>query len=327
MRSRPREPLAEQSAMLKCPGCFICLAYLAYLDMKEYYSKPPLTIEEQARLLEARGLVIDDYEKLLSFLCNVSYYRISSYLFSFKDANDKYAVGTKLDDVYKRYTFDRRFRLLLFDGIERVETAIKSRICNVFTMMHGVFGYLDNSCFNNFPPAGFARFLNDIDNSLAKCHEYFIEHYRTKYSNEVFPLWMVMEVIAYGTMFTMFRYMNREEQFEIARQFALPIRILKSWLHSLNYVRNVCAHHDRLWNRWLAIAPSLLHGTGYGEWKDIDPHKPFAIMLILSHLLRYCAPRTHWRQRMEDLVDEYADLPFDRIGFPENWKNHPVWKQ
>ncbi|WP_349293799.1 Abi family protein [Marinobacter sp. M3C] len=33
--------------------------------------------------------------------------------------------------------------------------------------------------------------------------------------------------------------------------------LLQSWLHTLTIVRNICAHHARLWNRELGIKPEL----------------------------------------------------------------------
>ena len=34
-------------------------------------------------------------------------------------------------------------------------------------------------------------------------------------------------------------------------------RVFASWLRSLNYLRNVCAHHSRLWNRNIVDQPRL----------------------------------------------------------------------
>ena len=44
----------------------------------------------------------------------------------------------------------------------------------------------------------------------------------------------------------------------------------KSWLHNLVYVRNICAHHARLWNRSLGIKPKIMKNISL--W-----HKPYTI--------------------------------------------------
>ena len=48
------------------------------------YTKPALTFEEQIALLKSRGLVIDDEQRATRHLSNVSYYRMSAYMLSFK---------------------------------------------------------------------------------------------------------------------------------------------------------------------------------------------------------------------------------------------------
>ena len=296
--------------------------------MSVIYKKPVLTVVQQATLLIDRGIIVNDISELSEFLAHTSYYHLSAYLFPFKEADsERFKPGTTFEMIYRRYTFDRRFRIMVLDAIERVETAMKARIVNEFSVRHGAFGYLNIENFNHFPEDKFNYYQSAIANEIRKSKEQFVKHFRDKYTNEHLPFWMAIELISFGTLFTIFRYMRNDEQKRIARTFCIPSSILVAWLHTLNYVRNICAHHARLWNIRLALIPRKPTNSAYPQWGNVDAEKPFMILLMLSHLLRYCAPRTHWRQRMEDLVDEYADLPFDRIGFPENWKNHPVWRQ
>ncbi len=85
------------------------------------YAKPPLTISDQIKLLEGRGLIISDKIKAEKYLANISYYRLSAYLYPFKNlANDEYAKGTTFENVLDSYLFDRELRLLIFDAIERI---------------------------------------------------------------------------------------------------------------------------------------------------------------------------------------------------------------
>ena len=98
------------------------------------YTKPALTFEEQIALLKSRGLVIDDEQRATRHLSNVSYYRMSAYMLSFKklDANenvlDEFEEGTTWDNVYDLYKFDRKLRLLIFDAIERIEIALRTQV-------------------------------------------------------------------------------------------------------------------------------------------------------------------------------------------------------
>ncbi len=52
----------------------------------------------------------------------------------------------------------------------------------------------------------------------------------------------------------------------IAKWFGLPPETFTSWLHSVNYVRNICAHHARLWNRDMNIVPMKLGFSKTNVW-------------------------------------------------------------
>lgn len=93
------------------------------------YNKPPLNYSEQVKLLESRGLIIENKKKAERLLANISYYRLSAYMLPYKVCmngviQDIFKAGTTLDMVYDLYKFDRKLRLLLFDAIERIEVAI-----------------------------------------------------------------------------------------------------------------------------------------------------------------------------------------------------------
>ena len=62
----------------------------------EPYTKPALTIEQQADRLIERGLVVSNRSELEQFLSNVSYYRLTAYLFPFKENGEEhFKDGTK----------------------------------------------------------------------------------------------------------------------------------------------------------------------------------------------------------------------------------------
>ena len=112
------------------------------------YTKPSLTLEEQAELLIKRGLVVSDRKTLLIHLNNVNYYRLSAYWYTFRQADDTLKPGTTFEMIWRRYTFDRQLRLLVMDAIERVEIAFRTQLTNIFTLKYGAFCHLKN---NNLP--------------------------------------------------------------------------------------------------------------------------------------------------------------------------------
>jgi len=96
----------------------------------------------------------------------------------------------------------------------------------------------------------------------------------------------------------------------------------------LNYTRNVCAHHSRLWNRELAIKPILpdpRHDPRWHSPSTVTNNRVFAVLTVLQYLMRHIAPQSHWRDRLYTLFDKYPEIPVGPMGMPADWKKHPLW--
>ncbi len=142
----------------------------------------------------------------------------------------------------------------------------------------------------------------DLDQSAERSNEVFVESFRMKYTAEPhLPLWMAAEIMSFGQLFLFFRQLNRAEQQQLAAEFGVLPPVLESWLRCLNYVRNACAHHARLWNWELPIRPFVPDKKHRPDWHL--PTTPandriYAVLLLLRHLLRHVAPNTHWKDRL-----------------------------
>ena len=106
------------------------------------YSKTPLTFEQQADQLIDRGRLCNK-TILIQRLQSVSYYRLSGYLYPFRNNDDTYKNGTTLDKIWRNYTFDRQLRILILDAIERFEISLKTDIIYYFSHTYGAFEYLN----------------------------------------------------------------------------------------------------------------------------------------------------------------------------------------
>lgn len=111
--------------------------------------------------------------------------------------------------------------------------------------------------------------------------------------------------------------------------FGVADRVLESWLTALNGVRNVCAHHARLWNRVLGYKPMIPKKKKHPEWHEpvkVDPARIFGESTILKYILTQVAPQSEWPDRLEALFAEYPDIPKRFMGFPDDWKECPIWQ-
>jgi abortive infection bacteriophage resistance protein len=293
------------------------------------YTKLPLTYDQQADLLLQRGLVADKAE-LIAKLTAVSYYRLSAYWYPFKQADNSIAPGTTLAIIWRRYTFDRQLRLLVMDAIERVEIAIRSRLVYELVHRQGAFAHLNPATFPGIPAAEHQRLLDDLHDSAQRSREVFVDHFQKTYDEfPDLPLWTAAETMTFGQMLTLFKHCGKHVQRDIGANFKISGTVLRSWLFTLNYIRNLCAHHARLWNRELAIKPILpdvRHDPRWHAPTAVTNDRIFAVLTLLRYALKHTAPQSHWHERLFALVDEYNEIPLPPMGIPANWRNHPLWQ-
>jgi len=295
------------------------------------YTKPALSFEQQADQLLSRGLQADR-ARLIEILGRVNYYRLSAYWHPFKRPDGSFAPGTTLDEIWRRYTFDRQLRLLVMDAIERVEVAVlRTLMVEHHARKYGPFGYRDAKNFRpEFAGVAHQRMVDEIDQTASRSREPLVDHFRTKYYSETgLPLWMAAEVASFGTLFTFYRYLHLSEQKHVSSKLGLPANVLQSWLFCLNYIRNLRAHHSRLWNRELGIRPLVPDRKNLTEWHvpmTPDNRRTFAVLTLLKWLLRRIAPQSQWADRLHGLLKNYPDIPLNLAGFPSAWDSSPIWK-
>jgi abortive infection bacteriophage resistance protein len=301
------------------------------------YTKPALSFADQAQRLIDRGLIVDSKDDLVQCLRQVNYYRLSAYWYPFKTINsftgsEQFASHTTFKMIWRRYIFDRELRLLIMDAIEHIEVAIlRTRMVEQFTLLHGPFGYCEIANFNpRFDKKEHVRLIYEIDDAVGHSKEEFVFRFRSKYTSEThLPMWMASEVMSFGQLYTIFKNLQRSEQQSIARQFNLYPPVLDSWLHTLNFIRNVCAHHSRLWNREIPIRPVLPDERHRPEWHRpvrFENDRVFAILTLISYLLARIDPQNDWQNRLIKLLTDYSDVPKRSMGFPDKWQDSPLWK-
>jgi abortive infection bacteriophage resistance protein len=146
------------------------------------------------------------------------------------------------------------------------------------------------------------------------------------------PGWAMTEELTLGSLSHIYQGLIRDaDRKAIARRFEIPHEVLASWLHTLNFVRNCCAHHSRLWNRELAVQPKIPHGA---LWQlperlvgsQIQPQRRiYVVLLLLAHLMRQVSPDSQWHNKVKALITFNPDIPIFPMGFPDDWQSHIFW--
>ncbi len=154
-------------------------------------------------------------------------------------------------------------------------------------------------------------------------------HYKNKYEGfPRLPIWMLTEVMSFGALSFCYTGLHNDDKKVVAAKFGIHHKRLADWLHQLAYIRNVCAHHSRLWNRELSIRPENVRDSLWNP--PITPRKDriFYILLMLRFLLRETNNGDHWSKECTALIEPLSkeEKYLRAMGMPENWKEHPLWK-
>ncbi len=298
------------------------------------YSKQALSFEDQADRLLARG-VSADREELIQRLVAVSYYRLSGYLYPFReDESSNFIDGTSLQTVWNRYCFDRRLRVLFLDAIERVEVAVRTQLVAHFSHSQGPFGYCSEENLPGLKVAEYLEWRESLRIETSRSKEAFKTHFFKKYDERNLPIWMVAELMSMGSMLTFYKGVDNKIASQVAEHFGMPGEQLLTWLRSLYAARNICAHHSRLWNRALGYAPGLPQKNKHPNWHQKDGDgKPLLtnnrtgiLLMICRSFLSQISSTSQWHLRIEALFSEYPEIPVREMGLPNNWQQHPLWK-
>lgn len=316
----------------------------------EVFNKPPLTYEKQVELLLSRGLIVTDRKRAERHLANISYYRLTAYMLPYKKKEngiiiDAFKEGTTWDDIYDLYVFDRKLRLLVFDAIERLEVAIRTQIIYQLSHKYGSH-WQDNAHIFNPPREVTLRdgrkitidVYREIQSHIKEqLHsnraEVFIQHYHNKYDTpENPPSWMSVEIMYFNHLSKICTGLkNRADIVGIASYFALPPKTFCSWLHTMNYVRNICAHHSRLWNRDLNIVPEKLSFSKHLVWisnpDTAKRSKNYYFSCMINYMLQVANPTSQFKTKLKELLEEYKNvISLDSMGFPKGWEEEKMWE-
>lgn len=325
------------------------------------YTKPWLSLEQQVELLENRGVEVGVGDDAAALLKAIGYYRLTGYLYPFKESEQyvdedgrtrtrvlsPYRPGTTLQQVAAVIDFDRRLRMLVMDGVERIEVAVRMRVGYVLGRA-SAFAHEDPATFTEAftttgsdpvsgqpVPSSHARWLQRIGERRANSDEQFVAHFRQKYDGRM-PIWALTEILELGQVSVLYRGLNQQDAEEIAQAFGVPTKkVMVSWLASLNYVRNVAAHHARLFNRKLQHAPAR---PKVGQIPLLDHLRDartakgvfgaYNALSVIAYLLRSIAPETAWSDRLIELLRTFPTsqvLTIESLGVPHGWDTQDLW--
>ena len=305
------------------------VSLLFFTEMNKIpYQKSYLSYDAQIPLLQSRGMKFADESKAAHLLENISYYRLSGYWYPLLSDKQTHIFknGATFEAAFNLYRFDRELRQLMIAELEKIEVAVRSRMAYVLSTTHHPFWAEDERLFAN--PRVQRSTIDKIRDELDRSDEEFIIAFKSKYSNPLPPSFILLEITSFGTLSRLYDNLKPgKSRKEIAKMFGLSDRVFASWLHSFVYIRNVCAHHARLWNRWLRIQP-LFPKNAANRWITDETavnNRVFYALSMIIYMLNTVHPNHSFRQKLETLFHKYPNADRTAMGFPANWRSEPLW--
>lgn len=323
--------------------------------MVSTYSRPHLPFADQLALLEGRGLTVADRPAAIDWLRKLGYYRLSAYWYPFRQRQvvqtgpnqltshvlDTFVAGSTFEAAVALYRFDKRLRSLLMDAIEHIEVAARVDIAHYLGAKH-TFAQEEASILDGkFVAAGQGGAASKHNNWLSKLadctdrsKEEFVNHYKTKYGTPL-PIWVSIEVWDFGLISWFFPGMQFKDREAMANRFGVPRPdVFATWLRTLNYLRNMAAHHSRVWNRNIIDQPRLPKPN---EMTPFDPlvtnpevERLYASLCIVAYLLERACPGSDWPAAVAAHLEAFPTPPAPHItlaalGCPAGWRGHAFW--
>ena len=313
---------------------------------KRTYNKPPLTFAEQLHLMEQRGLLVFDKTAAEAQLSRINYYRLSAYFLPYQRQKDHFNAGTTFSQIIDTYKFDRALRLLVLAAIERIEIATRTQLAYQLSHKYNNAHWQDDKKLFRSAYRDIRGYKKDPFNDLQevfekmrkhKTREIFLEHYMSTYSEPKNPpSWTGIELLSIGELSNLYAGLrNNADRAVVAEQFGLHYSVFGSWLHAISYVRNLCAHHARLWNRDLSIEPAQLKKPKL-PWLSkqySNNSRVFYFICCLRYLLHTADPDFGLRNQLLKLLHVYTDVPVQFMGIPTDsrgqllpWHEEPLWQ-
>lgn len=307
------------------------------------YAKPWLSVDDQITLLKQRGMVFHDLEEARHVLGHVDYYRLSGYTYPFREtqgAAHSYPGSTCFRDVLRLYHLDADLRHALLRAIGVLEVDLRSNVIRVFAGRHGPMGHTAAAHFRppvppppppGKPQVSHAQWLKGVRGETKRSSDDTVQHCRRNYQGfPDLPIWVSAGLMSFGTLSKMIDLLIKADQREVAKRYGVQRTTLVSWVHHLTHVRNMCAHHSRLWDRVWAVKPTRPPGKLWVPELVPDAGRPYMTLLIISQMLQKTIPQSTaasgWRMDVVACLEEISQVPQAglHIGLPEKWESHPL---
>lgn len=293
------------------------------------YTKSPKSFEEQLEHLKNKNLIITNEAYTLKKLSHINYYRLSAYFLPLQHTKTSVLEGIFLDDVrfediLELYFFDAELRKIVFKAIESIEVYFRTQIAYHHALAYGAFGYLDPANFKTSPEF-FDKVMQSIREETGRSSETFIAHFRDKYGTTDLPIWAMVEVVSMSTLSKIYAILKTSEQQAVISSLnGVSKDLFHNWFHALTVIRNICAHHSRLWNKTLGV--SFEKPRKIKAFHPLQGDKIFFALSVIAFILDAIGEESNFKSDITALIAAHPKINIKAMGFVDGWEEMTVWE-
>lgn len=278
------------------------------------YTKPHATAEERVRHLRNRGLLIPRPAVAARKIEEIGYERLRIYFLSRRDRQgDKpFHAGTAYSHILRLYECDAKLRDICFMGVGRFELAFRNRLSEVLSGRFGSHPYFESSAFKGSEKHNEA--LQKIIHVFERSKDERAKHYRQTYTEPPLPpIWILKEFMTFGAAARLYAALATPVRTDIASHFGVSVLpVFDSWASAFVDLRNICAHHDRLFNRRFQKQPQTYKR---GAVPAAGPATLKAQLECLDFVLDRSGPKSGLVERVRKVIDRYPEVNNAEVGY------------
>jgi len=212
--------------------------------------------------LQSKGLPVRCPADAARKIKQIGYECLRIYFLSRRDQLGKTSRPiTHYCDILDIHDGDSQLRALCFTASARFELAFRNSMSEVLSAQYGSHPYYDSNAFKGSAKQDEA--LRQVIDISLKSRDERARHYRlTYFTPSLPPIWMFKEFLTFGSAARFYTRLANPIRQQIAACFSInELPVFDSWVGSFVDLRNICAHHDRLFNRRFQKQPKLLRSA------------------------------------------------------------------
>jgi len=298
------------------------------------------TLENQIRILKAKGLVIQNPSVAKKWLSQCNYYNlINGYKELFLDYkrinedphhHEVFKPNTTIEELKALYDFDRELRILTLKYLFIIERKFKSNLAYYFEQFHkSPNAYLYAEYYDQTRTKNVNRTIIILKKEYNRASRTETSHKHYIKSIEHVPLWVFINFISFGTCSKMYKNMNPKEQTLISKSLASinDPSMFATFMEYLTNIRNICAHDERLYCYICFMRPPELPLMRYFNLSNKSIKSYFGLVIVLKKFLSHDEFHFFYQNLSKLIVNLSLQIHtihikrvLKKMGFPNNWK-------